>query len=724
MPIKNREKNKDFNKSTAFITFDPRTDTGRALMATAGASVDSFQAVARNTYKGFETNITVRDDFSRDDYEYFRPKEALPRRQKEIISYCMEAYRRVGIVRNIIDLMGDFCVQGISLVHANRQQQKVYRGWAKKVKFKQVSERAANLVLRAGNVVMKRAIARLPSKEEDLMKAQGEKLEPDTVIDESLTVSRRNLPVKYTFLNPATLEIIGGELSQFVGKQVIALRLSGSLKTKITNPKNEMEQMLVDKLPSFLTNAVKQGKTLIPLEQDKLITMHYKKDDWQEWADPMTYAILDDIILLEKMKLADLAALDGAISQIRLWTLGDLDKGIFPTDAAIDKLAEILASNPGGGAFDLIWGPELKFQEHKTDVHKFLGAEKYEPVLSSIHAGLGVPPTLTGSSTAAGTTNNFISIQTMVQRLEYVRDKIRDMWTQELELVRQALGYQKAPQIQFDRMILNDEAAEKALLLQLWDRNVISDEVITQRFGEIPELEQLRTRREERERERGLRNEKTGPYFTAEPDKDHEYKKIALQNGFVGPEDMGMEPPKSETPFDKEMKVAAIKKAAPGTKAKTKKGKSGQGRPKTSKSGGKSKRKFKIRTSASEMPTMDQFNDFVVKNMWAKETQKAIADMLNPHILSFYQKKNLRELSEKESGDAELLKFNVLANMNAFDEINEEGVLAIASTNPPLPLAFRKVYDRFVAKAHKVKGRDLTTEERKVIQTSVYSILK
>lgn len=724
MPIKNREKGKDFNRSTAFITFDPRTDTGRALMATAGASVDSFQAIARNTYKGFESNISVRDDFSRDDYEYFRPKEALPRRQKEIISYCMEAYRRVGIVRNIIDLMGDFCVQGITLVHANRQQQKVYRGWAKKVKFKQVSERAANLVLRAGNVVMKRAIAKLPSKEEDLMKAQGERLEPDTVIEESLTVGRRNLPVKYTFLNPATLEIVGGELSQFVGKQVIALRLSGSLKAKITNPKNEMEQLLVSKLPSFLTNAVKQGKTLIPLEQDKLITMHYKKDDWQEWADPLTYAILDDIILLEKMKLADLAALDGAISQIRLWTMGDLEKGIFPTDAAIDKLADILASNPGGGAFDLIWGPELKFQEHKTDVHNFLGGEKYEPVLSSIHAGLGVPPTLTGSSTAAGTTNNFISIQTMIQRLEYVRDKIRDMWTQELELVRQALGYQKAPQIQFDRMILNDEAAEKALLLQLWDRNVISDEVITQRFGEIPELEQLRTRREERERQRGLRNDKTGPYFTPEPDQAHEYKKIALQNGFIGPQDAGMAPPAGETPFDKEMKVAAIKKATPGTKSAAKKGKSGQGRPKTSKNSGKSKRKFKIRTSASEIPNMNQFNDFVVKNMWAKETQKAIADMLNPHILAFYQKKNLRELSEKESNDAELLKFTVLANLNPYEEVTEEGVMTVASTNPPLPSTFRKVYDRFVAKAYEVKGRELTTEERKVIQTSVYSILK
>ena len=55
----------------------------------------------------------------------------------------------------------------------------------------------------------------------------------------------------------------------------------------------------------------------------------------------MIYAILDDIIMLEKMRLADLSALDGAISNIRLWTLGSLDHKIHQT-AAINKLRDIL----------------------------------------------------------------------------------------------------------------------------------------------------------------------------------------------------------------------------------------------------------------------------------------------------------------------------------------------------------------------------------------------
>ena len=95
---------------------------------------------------------------------------------------------------------------------------------------------------------------------------------------------------------------------------------------------------------------------------------HYKKDDWNVWSNPMIYAILDDIVMLEKMKLADLAALDGAISNVRLWRIGDLDHKIIPTKAAINKLRDILASNVGGGTMDLVWGPEIDFKESSTQV--------------------------------------------------------------------------------------------------------------------------------------------------------------------------------------------------------------------------------------------------------------------------------------------------------------------------------------------------------------------
>ena len=97
-------------------------------------------------------------------------------------------------------------------------------------------------------------------------------------------------------------------------------------------------------------------------------------------GNPLVYAILDDIVMLEKMRLADMSALDGAISNIRLWTLGNLDHKILPNKTAINKLRNILASNTGGGTMELVWGPELSYTESNSRVYKFLGSEKYTSV--------------------------------------------------------------------------------------------------------------------------------------------------------------------------------------------------------------------------------------------------------------------------------------------------------------------------------------------------------
>ena len=68
---------------------------------------------------------------------------------------------------------------------------------------------------------------------------------------------------------------------------------------------------MIEKLPPELVDAVRKGASLLPLDNSKIAAFSYKKDDWDVWASPMLECILDDLTLLEKMKLADLAALDG-----------------------------------------------------------------------------------------------------------------------------------------------------------------------------------------------------------------------------------------------------------------------------------------------------------------------------------------------------------------------------------------------------------------------------
>ena len=109
---------------------------------------------SRRSYIDIEPNISVRTDFLKDDYYRFRPHEEPGTNIKQSMSMCMKAYERVGIVKNVIDLMGDFASQGITLNHSNKQIEQFYRKWWNKIGGAERSERFLNMLYRCGNVII------------------------------------------------------------------------------------------------------------------------------------------------------------------------------------------------------------------------------------------------------------------------------------------------------------------------------------------------------------------------------------------------------------------------------------------------------------------------------------------------------------------------------------------------------------------------------------------
>ena len=719
-------KNRDIKTEKGFINVGKEgTDIEKVNKAYDEFRIITPQSAHANKrrYEKIDTNVSVRNQFSRQDYEYFRPDEKIPSEQKEIIAFCMEAYKKVGLIRNVIDLMADFGCQGIQIVHPNPKIQKFFRGWFKRVNGSGVSERFLNLLYRAGNVVVKRSTIKIGVKDvSELQKTTGDDgdgiLRPDMDKELSLKPLKKVIPGKYNFLSPLSIEVIGGELAQFVGRPEYAIKISQKLRRAINNPKTTEDKALIKGLSSEIKKAAKSGQQFIKLDPDKICVHHYKKDDWQVWADPMINSLLDDLMLLEKMKLADLAALDGAISQVRLWRLGSLEHEIFPTDAAVSKLADILISNPGGGAFDLIWGPELDFKESGTNVHQFLGSEKYEPVLNNIYAGLGIPPTLTGSATASGFTNNYISLKTLVQRLEYGRDRIRNFWEKELAIVQKAMGFRFPAQIVFDRMILSDEASEKSLFIQLADRGIISHETLLERFGEMSELESLRSKREHKARQKDGSPQKASPWHN--PEKQHDLANFDIQRGIVTPSEVGLdlEERKDGETSPQDDAREAVKKSKEKVETRQR-GEPEQGRPRNSRDQQKRETKqVKPRVSASDA-------DFIDKMTWAKSAQGEISSLVTPAILGHYNKKNLRSLSAEEFANLERVKFIILCSLDPFVEVNSELVLQkLKDTTLTMPSVIDKTYNEFLLSFSATNGKDPSIEDLRAIQVSTYALVK
>jgi hypothetical protein len=710
----------------AYVTWDDSNlEDKRQALQEASKGLEEFGLVNKSTanngryrtdFRNLDGPTSGRPGLTRSDYDYFRPEESVPSHIKGIFVKADDIYNRVGLVKNVIDLMGDFACQGIRLVHTNKRIEKFYRNWFEKVKGEERSERFLNNLYRVGNIVVNRQTAKISVKVADsLYKSVAS---PDLIVNQVETqVEKREIPWKYTFIDPVCVDVIGGSLSSFVGDKTYSIVIPGTLRKIINSPKNDAERKIVDQLPAAIIEAAKTKKPYL-LDPSKTLVFHYKKDDWKTWAYPMIYSIMDDINVIEKLKLADLAALDGAISNIRIFKLGSLEHKIAPTPAAASKLSNILQNNVGGGTMDLVWGPDIELLESKTSVHQFLGEGKYTPHLNSVYAGLGIPPTLTGTYGAAGTTNNFISLKTLTQRLQYGRKVLMSFWKQEIAMVQKAMGFRFPAKIEFDRMDLSNEEAEKALLIQLADRNIVSDELLQRVFGFDPEIEKNRLNRESRDRDSSRMVQKAGPFFDA--NFENSMKKMALQLGLATPSQVGLELGNKKRG---EMNAVEIKtqftppKAIPGspstnTNPDSLPGQPQQGRPRNSKDSNQRKTKtFSPQTGAS-------------LNLWTIDTQEKISEIINPTLLEFYNKKNMRSLSSVEYDEVESIKTKIFFSIEPMTNVTEEVVLSKLNTLNSIDInAKYGKYKKFTKNIMAELNRPLTADENKFTKSYVYQLV-
>lgn len=130
--------------SNAYVTWDDNDINSKEnALKEASKSLEEFgiannkSTAATNRFRSFQNidgPISGRPGLNRQDYYYFRPDEAVPAEIKAIFASADNIYNRVGLVKNVIDLMGDFASQGIRLVHPNKRIERFYRNWFEKVR--------------------------------------------------------------------------------------------------------------------------------------------------------------------------------------------------------------------------------------------------------------------------------------------------------------------------------------------------------------------------------------------------------------------------------------------------------------------------------------------------------------------------------------------------------------------------------------------------------------
>jgi hypothetical protein len=285
-------------------------------------------------------------------------------------------------------------------------------------------------------------------------------------------------------------------------------------------------------------------------------------------------------------------------------------------------------------------------------------------------------------------------------------------WEKEIELVQKAMGFRYPATIEFDKMDLSNEDAEKALLIQLSDRNIISDELLQSVFGFDPDMEKSRLNKEQKERKGERMVKKAGPWH--DPQVENALKKIALQGGIVTPSQVGLdlEKKKNGEKTALELKVPPVSSLqptklanAPSSDALPKE--AGEGRPKMSKDSSPRKtKKFTPQTGAK-------------LTLWANAAQDKISTIINPVLLEFYGKKNLRGLSNAEAKELEQTKTNILLNTDPLSSIEEDKIMA--SFEKSLSSTSQLVhYQHWLKNLQSELGRELSVEENKQAKASYY----
>jgi hypothetical protein len=119
------------------------------------------------------------------------------------------------------------------------------------------------------------------------------------------------------------------------------------------------------------------------------------------------------------------------------------------------------------------------------------------------------------------------------------------------------------------------------------------------------------------------------------------------------------------------------------------------------------KRRVNPRTSASEI-------------LWAMEAQDKISEIINPIMLSHFDKSDFRSLTKDEVKNIDSLKNIIFANLEIGQKINNASINSIVNSRNSIPLEFSEHVESGIADFMENNSRGPNINEMKVIKASAF----
>ncbi len=414
---------------------------------------------------------------------------------RDAILLCQKAYANVAIVRNTIDIATEFANTDIYLEGGTERSREFFSKWFKKIKLWKMKDQYFREYYRSGNIFYYRIDGKFNAEDFKLLSG----------LSENGIVNNR-VPLRYILINP--YEIVA-KISSSFAEAVYEKVLSEYELERLKNPKDDADVELLKGFPPEVQEQIKSKQYFrdglkMKLDPQYLLYSFYKKQDYEPFAIPFAYPVLEDVNAKIELKHIDQAISRTVENVILLITMGaEPDKG--GVNPANMTAMQNLFMNESVGRV-LVSDYTTKADFVIPDLKKVVGEEKYKILNQDIKEGL--MNVLLGEEKYNGQN---AKISFFMERLKEARNSfLNDIIQPEIIRISKDLGFRAYPTAKFTEIDLKDETQYMRTISRLMELSILTPEqgIEAIQTGKLPDARALAPAQEQyiSEREKGYYN--------------------------------------------------------------------------------------------------------------------------------------------------------------------------------------------------------------------------
>jgi len=413
------------------------------------------------------------------------------------ILLCQKAYANIPIFRNAIDIMSEFSNSDLYLDGGSEKARAFIEKWMEKIHIWKLKDQYFREYYRSGNVFIYKLEGKFSTK--DIIKLN------QIYGAENQSITLKKLPIRYVFLNP--YDFVADRALTFNAKYGVYKKLLSEYDIeRLKEPQTEYDKEVFNALPPDAQEKIKENQfmmngVMVSLDPHKLLFSFYKKQDYEPFAIPFGFPVLDDLNWKIELKKVDQAITRTIENVILLVTMGTSpDKGgINPNNL---KAMQSLFQNESIGRA-LIADYTTKAEFIIPDLNKVLGPLKYQIVNEDIKEGL--QNIIVGKENYSSTQ---VKAQIFLERLKEARHTfISDILQPQIKEVCRIMGFRNFPTAKFVEIDIKDEVQLQRVASRLIEMGIITPEqgMVALKQGVYPDPKDLPPAQEKfvEEREKG-----------------------------------------------------------------------------------------------------------------------------------------------------------------------------------------------------------------------------